>query len=283
MSAAAAGEAIVVTGASTGIGAATALHLARDGSIVFAGVRSDADAASVAALHPNVRAVRLDVTDDASIGAALQQVRDAAIPLRGLVNNAGIAIGGPLEFLPVSELRRQFDVNVFGAIAVTQAFLPMLRAARGRIVFVGSISGRLASPFIGPYSASKFALRALTDALRIELAPFGVGVTLVEPGAVKTPIWGKGRASVASQRAMLPPEALTHYGPAIERLFAVIDGEEKAGLPVERVSEAIAHALRAPHPPANRLLGGPAKAGSLLALVPARLRDRAIRRSMRLP
>jgi NAD(P)-dependent dehydrogenase (short-subunit alcohol dehydrogenase family) len=188
-------EAIVISGASTGIGADCAERLARDGFLVFAGVRSDADAARVEALHSNIRGLRLDVSDDASIAAAVVTVEASGAVLRAVVNNAGIAIAGPLEFLPMAEIRRQFDVNFFGALAVTQAFLPQLRRSRGRVVFVGSISGRLAVPFIAPYSTSKFALHAAADALRVELAPSGMHVALVEPSSVKTPIWEKGRAS----------------------------------------------------------------------------------------
>jgi NAD(P)-dependent dehydrogenase (short-subunit alcohol dehydrogenase family) len=276
-------EAIVVTGASTGIGAAAAETLAKDGFVVFAGVRTDADAARLAALHPNLRPLRLDVTDRAQIAVAAEHVAASGFALRGLVNNAGVAVAGPLEFLPVDQLRRQFEINVFGAIEVSQAFLPLLRATRGRLVFVGSISGRLSVPFIGPYSASKFALRALTDAMRVELAPSGIDVALVEPGSVKTPIWEKGRASRESLLALLPPQTLDHYGPQLEALFEGTDREERSGMPVEVVSEAIRHALTARKPHANYVLGGAAKAGSILSMLPASLRDPAMRKSMRLP
>jgi NAD(P)-dependent dehydrogenase (short-subunit alcohol dehydrogenase family) len=283
MTAAAPSSAVVITGASTGIGAAAAERLARDGFLVFAGVRSDADAARVEALHANVRSVRLDVTDAASIAAAVNSVTDANVPLLGLVNNAGIAVAGPLEFLPPGLLRRQFEVNFFGALAVTQAFLPLLRPARGRIVFVGSISGRLSVPFIAPYSTSKFALRAAADALRIELVPAGIAVSLIEPSSVKTPIWQKGRDSKADLLAALPPEALDVYREQIEAVYATTEGEERDAMPVEIVSDAIAHALTSPKPRANYLLGKRARAGAILALLPASLRDRAVRRSMRLP
>jgi NAD(P)-dependent dehydrogenase (short-subunit alcohol dehydrogenase family) len=283
MTSAASRGAVVVTGASTGIGASAAERLARDGFAVFAGVRSDADAASVEALHPNVRSLRLDVTDPASVAAAATTVAGANVPLRGLVNNAGIAVAGPLEFLPLDLLRRQFEVNFFGTLAVTQAFLPLLRPARGRIVFVGSISGRLAVPFIAPYSTSKFALRAAADALRIELRQAGIAVALIEPSSVKTPIWQKGRDSKAELLAALPPEALDAYGDQIESVYAATEGEERGGMPVELVSDAIAHALTASKPRANYLLGARGRAGALLAVLPASLRDRAVRRSMRLP
>jgi NAD(P)-dependent dehydrogenase (short-subunit alcohol dehydrogenase family) len=275
--------AVVVTGASSGIGQAAAELLAREGFIAFAGVRNDADAARVGALHANVRAVRLDVTDRASIGAAVETVVASGLPLRGVVNNAGVAIAGPLEFLPVDELRRQFEINVFGAIAVSQAFLPQLRVSRGRLIFVGSISGRLAIPFIAPYSASKFALRALTDALRVELRPAGIAVVLLEPSSVKTPIWQKGRDSREARIALLPAKAMEYYAPQVEAVFATTEHEERIAIPVERVSAAILHALTARTPHRRYLLGPGARAGSILALMPAALRDRAMRASMRLP
>ncbi|MBV8581747.1 MAG: SDR family oxidoreductase [Candidatus Eremiobacteraeota bacterium] len=276
-------EAVVVTGASTGIGEAAAVMLARHGFLAYAGVRNDADAARVETLDEHVRALRIDVTDRASILAAAETVAAAGHPLRAVVNNAGVAVAGPLEFLPVDELRRQFEINVFGAMEVTQAFLPMLRPTRGRVVFVGSISGRLAVPFIAPYSASKFALRAISDALRIELGPAGIGVALVEPSSVKTPIWQKGRDSRDRLLALLTPKAVEIYGPQVEAIFAATQHEEKIGMPADDVANAILHAVTAPKPRARYLLGGPARAGSIVALLPPALRDRAIRASMKLP
>lgn len=272
-----------MSGASTGIGAASAERLARDGFLVFAGVRGDADAQNVEALHPNVRALRLDVTDAASIEAAEKTVAAAGVPLRGLVNNAGVAIGGPVEFLPLAQWRRQFDVNFFGAIALTQAFLPLLRATRGRIVFVGSVSGRLASPFVAAYSSSKFALRAMSDALRVELVPSGIRVTLIEPGGVRTPIWRKGRDSIAELVGLMPPAAQEHYGGHMDALYAATESEERTGLPAERVSDAIAHALSSPKPRTHHLVGVQARVGSTLALMPASFRSWALRRSLRPP
>jgi NAD(P)-dependent dehydrogenase (short-subunit alcohol dehydrogenase family) len=276
-------EAIVISGASTGIGASSADRLARDGFLVFAGVRTDTDAAAVEALHPNVRALRLDVTDDASIEAAVTTVAEEGVLLRGLVNNAGIAVGGPVEFLPLALWRRVYDVNLFGAIGLTQAFLPLLRAARGRLVFVGSIGGRMAAPFIAPYSSSKFALRALADALRVELRPTGIRVVLIEPGGVKTPIWRKGRDSKQELLDAMAPAAVHHYGPQMDAMFAATESEERSGMPVERVSDAIAEALTSPKPRSNYLVGLQARGGSILALMPAAFRERAIRRTMRLP
>lgn len=276
-------EAVVVTGASSGIGAGAALLLAREGFVAFAGVRNDADAAHAATLHEHVRPIRLDVTDRDSIVEATRHVAESGHVLRGVVCNAGIAVAGPMEFLPVDELRRQFEINVFGAVVTAQAFLPQLRASRGRLVFVGSISGRLAVPFIAPYSASKFALRAIADAMRVELRPAGIGVSLIEPASVKTPIWQKGRDSRDTLLGLLPPKALEYYGPQIEAVFAATAHEEKIGMPVETVARAILHAVTARKPRAAYLLGGPARIGSIIATLPPALRDRALRASLRLP
>ena len=173
----------LVTGASSGIGAACAARLARAGWRVLAGVRRPGDAPE------GTEEVLLDVTDAAQI-----QARPRVDELHALVNNAGIAIAMPLEFVPLDELRHQLEVNVVGQVAVTQAFLPALRRARGRIVFVGSIAGKSALPFLGPYAASKHALEAVADSLRLELRPWGIRVSIVEPGSIKTPIWARGAA-----------------------------------------------------------------------------------------
>jgi len=273
-------ESIVVTGASSGIGEACALDLAQRGYLVYAGVRGDDDARRIAAAHTNLRAVRLDVTDPAAIAAAVQTVESGGVPLLGIVNNAGIAVAGPLEFLPLDELRRQFDVNFFGALAVTQAFLPLLRArGRGRVVFVGSISGRLTPPLLGPYSASKHALRAASNALRFELAPAGIRVALIEPGSVKTPIWAKGRAASDELLARLPAAAEAPYGASLRNLVGVTETEEKNGMPVSVVVDAIRHALLDPKSKGAYLLGFPARAGAVISAIPP-LRDRLFSRMM---
>jgi NAD(P)-dependent dehydrogenase (short-subunit alcohol dehydrogenase family) len=276
-------EAVVITGASSGIGADAAALLAREGFFVFAGVRSEADAARAAALHERVTPLMLDVAGRDSIAAAVKTVAESGHPLRGVVANAGIAVAGPLEYLPVDEIRRQFEVNVFGALAFVQAFLPQVRASRGRVVFVGSISGRLGVPFIAPYSASKAALRSFADALRVELRGAGIGVSLIEPSAVKTPIWQKGRDSRESLIGLLPPLATEHYAEHIDAVFAQTHREEKSGIPPEQVSRAILHALTARKPRATYLLGASARAGSIVAMLPPGLRDRALRASLRLP
>jgi NAD(P)-dependent dehydrogenase (short-subunit alcohol dehydrogenase family) len=267
-------RAVVITGASSGIGAGAAEALAREGFIAFAGVRTEADAVKAAALHQNVRPLHLDVTDHESIKAATTSVAASGVPLFGLVNNAGIAVGGPLEYLPLDQLRRQFEVNVFGAVAVTQALLPQLREQRGRIVFVGSVSGRIAVPYIGPYGASKFALRAIADALRIELATAGIFVSLIEPGSVKTPIWRKARESREDLVRVLGPQAMTHHRTALERVFRRTEKAERDGMPVERVTSAIVHALTARRPKTNYLVGS--RAASILAMLPTTWRDRLV-------
>lgn len=274
---------VVVSGASTGIGASTAALLAEEGFVVFAGVRNDDDARRLSEASSNVRPLMLDVTQADSLARAAQTVADSGIALHGVVSNAGIAKGGPLEHVPIDELRRQFEVNVFGAIAMAQAFIPLLAERHARIVFVGSISGRLATPYVGPYSASKFALRALADAMRLELAPAGIAVSLIEPGSVKTPIWAKGRTEAAQIAARLGSAARPHYRAALERIVAITESEDRGGLPVEVVSLTILHALVALRPRAQYVLGTPARLGSIIAALPAALRDRAVRVSMRIP
>src|SRR5512133_1136305 len=185
----------LVTGASSGIGAACARRLESAGWRVFSGVRAAGDAAAGTE-------VLLDVTSVEQIRAATKEIGQ----LDALVNNAGIAIAMPLEFLPLDELRRQLEVNVIGQVAVTQAFLPHLRRSRGRIVFVGSIAGKSALPFLGAYAASKHALEAIADTLRIELRPFGIEVAIVEPGTMATPIWQKARETVQRLLPTLPAE-----------------------------------------------------------------------------
>ena len=277
-------RAVVVTGASSGIGAATALLLAQRGLLTFAGVRTEEAARAAAARHENIRPLILDVTDGISIADAVKTIEGVDVPLAAVVNNAGIAVAGPLEFVPLVDLRMQYEVNVVGPIAVMQAFLPRLRADRGRLVFVGSISGRFAVPFIAPYSSSKFALRALVDALRIELAPSLVDVSLIEPGSVNTPIWRKGRETYLPRWDALPGDANPIYGSAMQAVLRQSEREERGGIPPERVASAIAEAVLSAHPKAHYMVGTPARMASLLVtLLPARLHDRFIRKAMRLP
>jgi NAD(P)-dependent dehydrogenase (short-subunit alcohol dehydrogenase family) len=224
-----------------------------------------------------LRPLILDITDSESILRAKTAIARASdVSLVGLVNNAGVAIAGPLEVLPIEALRRQFDVNFFGTIETTQAFLPALREAGGRIVNVSSIGGKLAAPFVGAYASSKFALEAASDALRVELRPFGVAVALIEPGAVKTPIWS--RSADASLRLFdaLPPAARLAYDDMIRNMQRVSQQMEKRGIPPERVAAAIERALFAARPRARYLVGTDARLRLLVAHLPDGVRDRIV-------
>jgi NAD(P)-dependent dehydrogenase (short-subunit alcohol dehydrogenase family) len=188
-----------------------------------------------------------------------------------------------LERVAIERLRRQFDVNVFGALAMAQEALRYLPEREGRIVFVGSIAGRLSIPYVAPYSASKFALRALADALRLELAPSRIGVSLIEPGSVDTPIWRKGRAAREVMEREISDSHRPHYREAVERTLSQTLNEERSAMPVERVAGAIAHAVKSAKPRPSYLLGAPARVGSFLAILPHRLREYAMRASFRFP
>jgi NAD(P)-dependent dehydrogenase (short-subunit alcohol dehydrogenase family) len=269
--------AVVVTGASTGIGETCAMHLASIGFRVFAGVRKPEDAERMrAAGH---EPLTMDVTDEETIRAAAAQLGDE--PLAGLVNNAGVAVAGPLEFIPVAEFRRQLDVNVVGQVAVTQAFLPALRKARGRIVNMGSIGGRVALPLLSPYAASKFAMEAITDSLRRELRQWGMHVAIVEPGAIATPIWDKSRAANEELSKDAPPEAEQLYGKLIDRIRAESANLGETGLPPIEVAKAVAHALTASRPKTRYLVGREARGrATAAALLPDRAFDALVARSL---
>jgi len=271
-------DAVLVTGAGKGIGRACALKVAQAGHHVFAGVRQARDAGDLAAAgQGRITPVMLDITDEEAVARTARTI--AASPfadrLAGIVNNAGVAVAGPLEFLPVSELRRQLEINVIGQMAVTQAMLPLLRRSRGRIVFIGSIAGRSALPITGAYSASKFALEALADALRVELLPFGLDVSIVEPGVIATPIWETSIAAAEKVLEQMPPEAFEYYGAVTEGARRRALGGMK-GLPPERVADVVLHALFAKKPRTRYLVGRDARARILLQLLPDRLRDRII-------
>jgi NAD(P)-dependent dehydrogenase (short-subunit alcohol dehydrogenase family) len=286
----------LITGASTGIGRATALRLAASGWTVLAGVRDEtagerllADFAAAGSdevsprAHGRVVPLALDVTDDAQIAAAAEVVREqtgagpSAGGLDALVNNAGIGVGGPLELVSPEDLRMQFEVNVFGQVAVTRALLPALRTARGRIVLVSSIGGRVAVPFNGPYAASKHAIEALGDALRGELHSSNVDVCLVEPGSVKTPIWGKARDTADGLE--IPPELQEEYGRVPAAFAKVLTDTERRGVAPEQVAATIERALTARRPRARYLVGRDAR-GMVLAhaLLPSGAFDRVLRR-----
>jgi NAD(P)-dependent dehydrogenase (short-subunit alcohol dehydrogenase family) len=275
--------AVLITGASTGIGRACAEHLDSLGFAIFAGVRKQSDADSLrGGGSGRTQPLMLDVTDSESIVSAMRSVDEAApAGLAGLVNNAGIAVGGPLEFVALDDWRRQLEVNFIGQIAVIQAALPALRKARGRIVNMTSIGGRLASPFVGPYNASKYALEAITDSLRLELRRFGIDVAAVEPGAVATPIWDKGRAEAEQATANMPEQAMQLYRAGIEALPKLIAQAERSGVPPLEVARAVEHALTASRPKTRYVVGRDAKVRLLLTrLLPTRVMDRVVVRAM---
>lgn len=278
---------VLVTGASTGIGAAAALHLAARGHLVFAGVRRVEDGEALRRQGGTLLApVLLDVTDEGSIASAARQV-DAAVGTAGLgalVNNAGIAVVGAWEHLARERLLQQFEVNLFGTIAVTQAFLPLIRRGRGRIITVTSIAGKHAPPFFGPYAASKHALEAFGDSLRLELKPWGIHVSLIEPGAIDTPIWGKGLSLAGDVASEMPSDAQDRYAPYIEAARRTGERAGRRGIPPAQVAEAIAHAVRSPRPKARYLVGRDARVRALaMRLLPGRVIDRFTWRGMRMP
>jgi NAD(P)-dependent dehydrogenase (short-subunit alcohol dehydrogenase family) len=222
----------------------------------------------------------LDVTDRAAVEAAAQAVSKATGgQLKGLVNNAGIAVSGPLEFLPLDELRRQLEVNVISQVAVTQAVLPMLRAARGRVVNIGSIGGRVALPFLGPYAGSKFAMEGISDSLRRELAPLGVKVSLVQPGPIATSIWERGQATAQSLRDDMPPEAQALYGARMDRAQSAALARAQEAIPPSAVADVVAHALTSSRPRTRYLVGPDTRVMATLSrLLPDRAMDRLIAR-----
>lgn len=239
--------AVLVTGSSTGIGRACALRLAGGGFHVLAGVRrpEDGEALRASGIEPLI----VDVTDPGAIDAARAHVDSQhGGRLAGLVNNAGIVVAGPVEGVSMDEWRRQLEVNVIGQLAVTQALLPALRAAQGRVVFMSSVGGRGALPMLSPYNASKHAIEAIGDSLRQEMRPFGVHVSIVEPGSVATPIWDKGEAEAEVSRSGLSADVRRLYGTRLDRFQRLAATTGDRGVPAADVAEAVAHALTAKRP-----------------------------------
>lgn len=272
--------AIVVTGASSGIGRAVAMRLPRAGYRVFASVLSAAEAEEMKAAAPELEPFVLDIRDADSIQNALQTVSDAlgGTPLRGLVNNAGILGCAPLELLSVAAARQVFEVNVIGQIALTQVFLPLLRRGQtrgltSRIVNIGSLGGRSALPYTSPYSASKFAFRALSDAWRVELRAQGIAVILVEPGMVQTPIWQKGGALADEMAREFPPATLALYPKFLPQVQRAAQMAKKSGVTPEQVAEVVLRALQTPRPRAHYLIGREARLLLAVEKLPTRWRD----------
>jgi NAD(P)-dependent dehydrogenase (short-subunit alcohol dehydrogenase family) len=265
---------VLVTGASSGIGEACVLRLRSAGRRVVGGVRSAADAEALRAR--GVEPVELDITNPEQIAAAAEAVGPE---LAGLVANAGIAVAAPLELVPLDELRRQLEVNVVGQIALVQAFLPALRRARGRIVLMGSVGGRSALPFLGPYAASKHALEAFADVLRVELAPWGVAVSIVEPASIRTPMWTKGAAHADALRDAVPSAAAELYAPRLAR-FRQVALSRGPGLDPDVVARAVEHALTATRAKPRYLVGRDAHLRAWIERLPTRVRDRVLARAL---
>jgi NAD(P)-dependent dehydrogenase (short-subunit alcohol dehydrogenase family) len=269
--------AVLVTGAGRGIGKSIVEHLASRGWDVVAGVRSESDAATVTALYPQrISSVILDVTDAGHIAKL-----DASLPERldAVVNNAGVVVSGPMEAVTPEDWREQLEVNVIGQLAVTQAVLPRLRKSRGRVVFISSVNGRLSLSLVGAYSASKFALEAAADALRMELRPWHIGVAIVEPGQTDTDMWRTANDMVERSEAMLTAEQRDLYAKHIAGFKKMIPLSQKLAVPAEKVSAVVEEALTARRPRARYVVGGGTKLQvALMTNLPAWARDRVLRR-----
>jgi NAD(P)-dependent dehydrogenase (short-subunit alcohol dehydrogenase family) len=270
---------VLITGTSTGIGRACAARLAGEDWTVFAGVRRSEDADQLKAeLSGDVRPVILDVCDRDQMREVIARITAdlGETGLDGLVNNAGVGVGAPVEYSSEQDWRWVFDVNLFSIVALTQAATPLLRRARGRVVHIGSIGGRLSTPGLAAYSASKHALEALAEAQRHELrrAATGIKVSLVEPGEVKTAIWEKGDATVDELERTLDDDGRARYGWLIDQSRGFIDEGRHRGVDADKVAQAVEHGLTARRPKARYLVGPDAKAyGHVLTRLPDRLRD----------
>lgn len=275
---------IVITGASRGIGEACAVALDRLGFHVFAGVRKIADAEALKQkASSKLTPILIDITDNESIQSACDIVAKATGEngLNGLVNNAGIAVAGPLEFMPITKLRQQMEVNVIGQIAVTQSFLTLLRKGKGRIVNIGSMEGLMSMPFVGPYCASKFAMEALNDSLRMELKPWGISVSIVDPSIIKTQTLDNSLKAAEDIVQALPEHCYKLYAPAICAARNVADEMFKSAMPSDKVVKAVIHALTAKKAKNRYIIGRYARLAFIAGrFLPDSLRDWYLCRQM---
>ncbi len=270
---------IVITGASSGIGQACAVRFAGLGYRVVAGVRSKPAGEALAASADAIVPVSLDVTNADTFASVIDALGDE--PLVGLVNNAGIAVTGPLEMLPIDAWRGLFEVNVIGLVAVTRALLPRLRQGNGRVVNIGSIAGRSPLPGSAAYDASKFALEAITDALRMELHPFGLRVAIIEPGAVATAIWDKSMLALDALEKAAPQDHRDLYRRLLSGIRAEIALSARKALPADAVAKRVEHAMTARRPKTRYVVGSDAYFMLLLNLLPDTWRDRIILSGMK--
>jgi NAD(P)-dependent dehydrogenase (short-subunit alcohol dehydrogenase family) len=268
---------VLVTGTSSGIGRACAVDLAGRGFHVLAGVRRESDGEAVRTLHPDrIEPLLLDVTDLDAIAKLPDRVGGA---LAGLVNNAGLSIPGPVEYLSVADIRHQLDVMLLAPFALTHTLLPALRAAQGRVVNIGSIGGRVGLPFISPYNAAKAGIAGMSDSLRQELAPVGVHVALVEPGSIATDIWDRGIAAGDELLEGLPEEGRRLYGRRLELVKKAAAATGRRGVPPAKVAAAVGHALSADKPKTRYLVGSDARGQAVLrAVLPDRALDAVVAR-----
>jgi NAD(P)-dependent dehydrogenase (short-subunit alcohol dehydrogenase family) len=275
---------VVFTGASSGIGKAGALRLAELGFHIFAGVRNEQDALAWKAIPRSIPLI-MDVAQESDVDQAVSRVRELLEKAEEvhLVNNAGIAVAGPVEGVSLARWREQFDVNVFGLVKVTQAFLPHIRRTKGRIVNISSVSGLATSPYLGPYSASKFAVEAISDALRRELQPMGVKVIVIEPGPIATPIWEKSFKRKDAIHAELPSALLPIYGRALEIFQRGARKSADGAVGVEHTNRAIEKALLSKKPSTRIVVGsrGLSAQMALLNIIPDRAADYLIGKAFR--
>lgn len=267
--------AVFITGASTGMGEHCAVELAKRGYRVFAGVRKPADGEALKAQASAIEPVIVDVVNEVQVKDAARAVEQAlaGAPLLALWNNAGISVNGPIEFISLSDLRRQFDVNVIGQVAVTQAFLPMLRKSKGRILITGSIGGFFTTPMLTPYCMTKYAMEALADGLRRELRPLSVQVILLEPGGIKSKIWEKGVSESEVFITNSPPEMMETYGWLVNRVRKLVPKMESDAKSPDEVLRCVMDALESPKPKTRYRMGANAQAQWVIAKLPDRTQD----------
>lgn len=271
---------IFITGASSGIGLASALRLSSDGFHVIAGVLPGEDITPLSN-HASISTIPIDITKADMVLKATESIKQAVSDagLYGLFNNAGIAISGPIEAVPIEALRQQLEVNLIGHIRVTQHLLPLIRPARGRIVNTVSILGRVAVPFSGPYSISKFAMEAFTDILRMELKQFGVHVCAIEPGTIATPLWQKTLEHTDALASELSPYLNELYSAGFESFADTVKNQQGRGISPDEVAQKVSHAFTAARPRTRYVIGGDAQTVSLLRqILPDRVLDWALNR-----